>query len=436
MKMTRRDFTKTVAVAGLAGATTALGADRILGTNERVRLGFIGVGGRGTYLLGLALGFDTVEVSAVCDIKPDRLDRALGLVEKSRSKRPAGYSAGPKDYRRLLERDDVDAVVIATPMQAHAVMSVDALNAKKHVLSEVAAALTMDECWSLVHATEKSGRIYMLAENCCYYRQNLMVLRMVGQGLFGDLTFAECGYVHDCRDYVFEAGGQLTWRGELARDHVGNLYPTHALGPVCHWLGINRGDRLVSLVASTSAGKGLEHYVAKKFPADHPARKIQFAVGDTTTTLIRTAQGAVIDLRYDTASARPHPSTTYFTLQGATASYKDDGTQQQIWIEDKSKGYAWEPLAGYTREFEHPLWQQSGEKASQTGHGGADYFVVAQFVEAIRAGRPAPIDAYDAAAWSCIMPLSAASIRAGGAPQEIPDFTRGAWEKRKRMNLS
>ena len=167
MKMTRRDFTKTVAVAGLAGATTALGADRILGTNERVRLGFIGVGGRGTYLLGLALGFDTVEVSAVCDIKPDRLDRALGLVEKSRSKRPAGYSAGPKDYRRLLERDDVDAVVIATPMQAHAVMSVDALNAKKHVLSEVAAALTMDECWSLVHATEKSGRIYMLAENCC-----------------------------------------------------------------------------------------------------------------------------------------------------------------------------------------------------------------------------------------------------------------------------
>jgi predicted dehydrogenase len=346
MEISRRDFAKTVALAGLAGATSALGADRVRGVNDRVRLGFIGVGGRGTYLLGVALGLDVVDVPAICDIDAARLDRALGQVEKSRGKRPASYAEGPTDYRRLLARDDLDAVVIATPMQAHAVMSVDALNAKKHVLCEVAAALTLDECWSLVRAAEASGRNYMLAENCCYYRQNLTVLQMVRQGLFGDRTFAECGYVHDCRDYTFEADGRLSWRGELARDLAGNLYPTHALGPVCQWLGINRGDRLVSLVASTSAGKGLAHYVAKKFPADHPARKIKFAVGDTTTTLIRTAKGAVIDLRYDTLSARPHPSTTYYTLQGATASYKDDGTQTQIWLEGKSKSYAWEPWPG------------------------------------------------------------------------------------------
>jgi len=433
--MTRRDFAKTAALAGLAGATSALSAERIIGAKERVRLGFIGVGGRGTYLLGVALGFDGVEVPAVCDIDAAHLDRAVSLVEKSRGKRPAGYSSGPTDYRRLLARDDLNAVAIATPMQVHAAMAVDALNAKKHVLSEVSAATTMDECWALVRAAEASGRVYMLAENCCYYRQNLAVLRMVRQGLFGDRTYAECGYVHDCRDYVFEGDGRLTWRGELVRDHVGNLYPTHALGPVCQWLGINRGDRLVSLVASTSAGKGLERFVSKKFPADHPARKIKFAVGDTTTTLIRTAKGAVIDLRYDTVSARPHPSTTYYTLQGTTASYKDDGTQQQIWIEGRSKAYAWEPLAGYASEFEHPLWQKSGAKASQTGHSGADYFVMEQFVETVRTGRPAPIDVYDAAAWSCIMPLSAASIRAGGAPQEIPDFTRGAWEKRSPVGL-
>jgi predicted dehydrogenase len=272
----------------------------------------------------------------------------------------------------------------------------------------------------------------MLAENCCYYRQNLMVLQMAQAGLFGDLTFAECGYVHDCRAFAFKPDGSLTWRGELARDFIGNLYPTHALGPVCQWLGINRGDRLVSLTASASPRKGMAHYVSRNFPAGHPAAKTKFAVRDSTTTLLRTAKDAVIDLRYDTCSARPHPSTTYFTLQGVTASYKDDGAAQQVWVEGRSKSYAWEPLAGLAADYEHPLWKRAEQQASKTGHGGADYFVLAEFLDAIRSGRPSPIDACDAAAWSCIIELSATSLRAGGAPVEIPDFTRGAWEKRGR----
>lgn len=429
-KITRRGFLRMGAAASLTATLVRTGWSQQ--PVKTIRLGFIGVGGRGTYLLTLALGFDGVEVSAICDIDSSRLDQAIGLVERARGKRPAGFSAGPTDYRRLLARDDVDAVIVATPMQLHGVMSVDALRVRKHVLSEVAAAMTLDECWALVRAAEESGRLYMMSENCCYYRQNLMVLQMVKAGLFGDMTYAECGYVHDCRALAFKPDGSLTWRGELARDSIGNHYPTHALGPVCQWLGINRGDRLVSLIASTSAQKGSAHYVAKNFGSDHPAAKIKFAVGDTTTTLIRTAKGAVIDLRYDTHSARPHPSTTYYTLQGETASYKDDGTAQQVWIEGKSQSYAWEPLANYAATYEHPLWKRSQAQASQTGHGGADYFVVAEFLEAIRTGRPAPVDACDAAAWSCIIPLSAASIRAGGAPQEIPDFTRGAWEKRSR----
>lgn len=393
-----------------------------------LRLGVIGVGGRGTYHVGLALGFQGVEVTAVCDIDSARVERAAVLVEKAGRSKPATFSSGPKDYRRLLALDTVDAVIIATPVPLHASMAIDALRAHKHTLSEVGAAVTLQECWDLVRASGNSGRIYMLAENVCYYRQNLMIRQMIKAGVFGDMTFAECGYVHDCRALLFNPDGSLRWWGEMARHHVGNLYPTHALGPVAQWLGINRGDRMVSLVAFTSAQKGTARYAKNKFGADNPAANIKFAAGDTTTTLIRTARGAVIDLRYDMISARPHPSTTYFSLQGETASYKDDGTRQEIWVDGKSKSYAWQPLTDFAESYEHPFWKNPTDQARKSGHGGADYFVMAEFLEAIRTGK-SPIDACDAAAWSSITPLSAASIRAGGAPQEIPDFTRGAWAR-------
>ena len=423
-ELNRREFLRTGAAVGVAAGV----GERALGQEpgQTIRLGFIGVGGRGTALLRLALGSVAVEVAAVCDIDESHLNRALDMVQEARGNRPAGYSAGPFDYRRLLERDDTDAVLIATPMLLHAQMSVDSLRAGKHVLSEVAAAATLDECWQLVDAERQTGKTYMLAENCCYFRHNMMLLNMIQQGVFGDLTYAECGYIHDCRPLKFNADGSLTWRGELSRDYIGNLYPTHALGPVAQWLGINRGDRFESLVAVSSRQTGIYQYAAKRFGADHPAARIKFAVGDTTTTLIRTAKGALIDLRYDTCSARPHPTTTHYALQGTTASY--DSTDERIWIEGRSAKYAWEPLSQYEAEYEHEFWQRWAEEAQQSGHGGADFFVIREFVETLRSGRPSPIGAADAATWSCIMPLSAASIRAGGAPQEVPDFTRGGWK--------
>ena len=112
----------------------------------------------------------------------------------------------------MLQRDDLDAVIIATPMQIHAAMSIDAMQAGKHVLSEVAAAMTIDECWGLIHAAEKTGKIYMLSENCCYYESVMAILNMVQKGIFGELTYAECGYVHDCSSLMFEGSGALTWR--------------------------------------------------------------------------------------------------------------------------------------------------------------------------------------------------------------------------------
>ena len=422
----RRDFLQLGAAAGIAAGlrTSALGQD----IPKPIRLGVIGVGSRGTHHLRLALAAG-IEIPAVCDIEQAHLDRAIGIVEKARpGHKPEGYSKGPADYRRMLQRDDLDAVLVATPMQDHGVMSIDAMRAGKHVLSEVAAAMTVDECWGLVRAREETGRIYMLAENCCYWQHTMMIQNMVEKGVFGDLTFAECGYVHDCRFINFAPDGSLTWRGEMARDWAGNLYPTHSLGPVAKWLGINRGDRMVSLVAMAGKGAGLHDFAVNRFPEGNPARKQQFKVGDSVNVLIRTAKGVMIDLRADMFSPRPHPRTTYHALQGLKASYESrlDG----IWIDGRSKTRQWEPLDDYAEEFDHPTWVEDRKKAEGTGHGGADYFCTQAFWNCLRGGDPAPVDVYDAAAWSSIIPLSHKSIVEGGTPQEIPDFTGGEWERR------
>ncbi len=423
----RREFLKGGAAAAAVAASTRVFARAQDQTPRPVRLGIIGVGSRGTWHVKLALGHG-VAIPALCDIKPDHLERAQGIVQQATGKRPDGYGQrGPTDYRRMLARDDLDAVLVATPMQDHATMSVDALKAGKHVLSEVAAAITLDECWALVHAVEQTGNIYMLSENCCYWRHVMAVANMVRQGVFGELTFAECGYVHDCRRLAFQPDGSLTWRGELARDLRGNLYPTHSLGPVAHWLGIHRGDRFVSLAAGDTRQAAMSDYVRKHFPQGNPARNVKFSVGDSTTTLIRTAKGALVDLRYDTKSARPHPTTTYYSLQGISAAYD---SRSGIWIEGRSKDYhSWEPLEKYQAEYDDPLWTAEAGKAAGSGHGGADYFVTQAFYNCVRTGGTPPIDVYDAVAWSSIIPLSIQSIADGGGPVEVPDFTGGKWEK-------
>jgi predicted dehydrogenase len=423
----RRHFLQAGAAAGLAVGLVQSGSAQPSG--KALRIGVIGVGSRGTHLMRLALSTGA-EVPAVCDIDEANLQRAIGVVEKANGgHKPVGYSQGPKDYQRMLRRDDLDGVIIGTPMQVHASMAVDALQAGKHVLSEVAAAMTVDDCWTLVRAAEQTSRLYMLSENCCYYELAMAVQNMIRAGLFGELTYAETGYVHDCRSLLFKADGSLNWRGEMARDFAGNLYPTHSLGPVARWLGINRGDRFVSLVAGCTGQKSIRDFVEKKFPKGHAARAIRFKVADSTSVLIRTAKGALVDLRYDTYSSRPVVSTTYYNLQGVKASL--ESRTKSIWVEGRTKGHQWEPVDPYLKEFEDDLWKKSRAQATGSGHGGIDYFAVGQFLDAARRGGPSPVDVYDAATWSAVIPLSAQSLAQGGSEVPFPDFTQGKWESRK-----
>lgn len=427
--MNRRDFIKSAAVAGVLinmnNVSSGSQSQRV------IRWGIIGVGSRGYALLRTLATMEGAEVTAICDINEENLNRALANMAKQGIKKPVCYTKGPYDYRNMLERDDIDAVLVATPILVHASMAADALNAHKHIISEVPGAFTVDDCWALVEASEKNNAIYMLAENACYFQNNLMIMNMVNLGVFGETTYAECGYIHYFTpDRMANPDGSFTWRGELKKDYFGNVYPTHGLGPVAQWLGINRGDRFESLISMDTGNAAMMDKAVRAFGADDPRAKIKYASKDMTYTLIRTAKGKVIDLQYDSCSLRPHPDTVHYYLQGLKAAYKDEDLETKIYIEERSEKFAWEPLTKYEEEFDAPIWNRWKVQAQGSGHRGADYFEFAHFMDTIRTGKESPIDAYDSAAWSVIAPLSAQSIREGSTVQEIPDFTRGKWKRR------
>ena len=388
--------------------------------NEKIRIGFIGVGSRGTALLKNLLTRADTSVPAICDIDPANLKRAQDLVKEFKGEVPAAFGNGPGDYRRLLARDDVQAVLIATPQEDHARMSIDAMNAGKFAVSEVPACTTLEECWELVRTHRKTKSGYMLLENYRYNEPVMQVANMAAKGLFGELTYAECCYIHEIRDMRFNKDGSLTWRGENVRKNIGDIYPTHSVGPVCGWMGVNRTDRLVSLVTMASKPAALQEYAARRFGKDSPQAKIKFQNGDTNNTLIRTALGRLIAVRYDTASPRPAGMGQY-SLQGTRGSYLSAFGEHKVYIEGRGKPHTWEPLDAYRSEYQHPYWAQRGGEARKSGHGGGDYFVLADMIDAVRTGV-SPIDVYDAATWSSIRPLSALSLERGSAPVDIPDF--------------
>jgi predicted dehydrogenase len=397
-----------------------------------VRLGLVGARRGRAFSGAVAALSERIRVTALCDINNEAL-AAAG--------RDLPDAAAYKDYSDMLDSDVCDAVFVATPLQLHARQAIQALEAGKHVLSEVTAAYTLDECWDLVRAVERSGRVYMLAENYCYMRPNMMIRNMAEHGVFGEITHAEGAYIHDCRGLMFDAQGRPTWRWDLLAKTAGNTYPTHSLGPVSQWMGVNKpgGDRLISTTTYVSQAASRPRYAAGRLGGDHPAAaRDAYARGDSATTLIQTERGAVIVLRVDTGSVRPH-NMTHYVLQGTQASYvspRTDGERHLIWIEGRSPatddGIAteWEDLWRHADEFEHPYWREWGAVADAAGHGGGDFFVIYDFARCILEGAPAPIDVYDAVTWSSIIPLSQESVRRGGAAIAVPDFASGQESRR------
>lgn len=443
MKLSRRNFVKKTALGGIGvtllgktGISEAFSAPTILQDKDDriIRLGFIGVGGMGTNLLRSCLTMQDVDIPAICDIDPKAMSRALTLVEESGRKRPDEYSKDEEDYLNLIIREDIDAVVIATPWLWHTPMCVAAMKAGKHVAPEVWGASTIEECWELVKTAEETGKQCMMLENHCFDRIEMSVLKMVRDGLFGEMLHYECGYCHDLRDVKFRPGaefgpgseGEARWRTVHSQKRNGDLYPTHGLGPIANCMNDNRGNRMVSLTSTASKSRSLSEYVIKRGGKDHANANIDWMLGDIVTTVIKTQNGETVTITHDTNSPRPYSNN--MMAQGTQGLWKyHRGLCNSVYVEGRSPGHQWESWEKYIPGFEHPLWKKFTAEGVRGDHGGSGYLKIRSFIECVKNNIPTPIDVYDTATWIAVTPLSEKSIALGSTPVEFPDFTNGKW---------
>lgn len=396
-----------------------------------LRLGFVGIGDRGSFHLDLCLGLDGLEIAAICDTDAAHLYRAKRWIEEAGKPSPALYDRGETDYLRLCERADLDIVVTATPWHLHAPVCSAAMRAGKHAITEVPVALTVEDCWELVELAEKSGRQCLMLEQDNYSRENLLVLNMIRRGVFGDVFHATGGYVHDLRLVKFDPERE-PWRLQHSIDRNGNLYPTHPLGPVAWWLDVNHGDRLEHLVSMSSKAACLNEYAAHYFGKRHPYATLPMAQGDVNTTFIRTARGRTIVLHFDTNS--PHPHTQELRVEGTKGRFRGNTTDVSL------AGAAWEPLARYQDSHDHAIWSGMDMRKFKTarGHGGgvSTHLLWVRLLRALRTGQAPDIDVIDGATWSVISACSERSVAARGKPVDIPDFSRGRWKSSPPLPLT
>ncbi len=446
--LSRRDFIKTSAAAGAGLALAANMASarpvrfKRYKPNGKLYIGFIAVGGRGRSHLQNVAKYDDVEIPAICDIDPEAIAKSQQILRDHSRKEAAVYTGDDYAFMKLLERDDIDGVIIAAPWLWHVPMAVAAMRAGKYPGLEVSAANTISECWDLVNTYEETGVPMMLLENVCFAREAMAVLNMVRDGLFGEIVHATTGYQHDLREVKFSPGvefgkgakGEARWRTIHSLKRNGDLYPTHGVGPVATWMDINRGNRFVSITSVATKSTSLHHYIVEhpQGGINHPNAKLRWKLGDIVTSTIKTAKGETIVVSHDTNLPRPY--SWGFTLHGNEGVWEGQYEGRRIYIDGKSPKHKWETGADYDKymqKYDHKIWKEEEAKAKGSGHGGIDYFTIKTFLDSVRNEKMPPIDVYDAAAWSTITPLSEASVANNGTPQFFPDFTRGRWVTNK-----
>ena len=452
----RRDFIKKSILGGLAIGTTGLTGCSGQSTGKEketqqttipprqgksmidfrcapiptVRIGVVGLGRGGGAVYRMAR-IEGTAIVAICDLMPKRIESAQKSLKDAGRPEAVVYTGDEEAWKKMCERDDIDLIYNATPWELHVPIALYAMQHGKHAVMEVPASLRLADCWALVDTAEKTQRHCMMLENCCYDFFELATLNMARKDVFGEVYHAECAYIHDLRASKHDKNGYYKmWRLEYSKHHTGNPYPTHGLGPVAQIMGINRGDRFDYLTSMSTNQYGLTLYAENHFGKDSPEARDTYRLGDMNTTMVRTLNGHTIAIFHDTTSPRPYDRIHKISgTKGYAAKYPDE----KIALEPDSHEFLKpEEFKALMAQYEHPLSKYIGEQAKAVGgHGGMDFIMDWRLIYCLRNGLPLDQSVYDAAAWSCIVELSEQSVLNRSCPVDIPDFTRGDWNKLK-----
>lgn len=385
---------------------------------ETVRIGFVGLGVRAKRAVERMMYIDGVRITAICDLVADNVKETLEIIERNGKERPAAYYDA-EGWERVCEYNEVDLVYICTDWQSHARIALHAMQNGKHAALEVPAATTIEDCWNLVDTAERTRRHCIMLENCCYDEFELTLLNMVQKGLLGEIIHAEGSYLHDLRERISsnDDGGRkwANWQVEFMKNHYGNPYPTHGLGPVALAMNIHRGDKMKSIVSISS----------KRIASDDKEGGL---VGNMNSSIITTEKGHTILIQH--CISLPHPYSRSFLLSG-TKGFAQKYPMPHIALDPKGDAaIIGSELEHILELYKHPFidkYKPQGEKLC--GRRWIDFAMDCRLIYCLRKGLPLDLDVYDAAEWSCIVELTQISAINGGTAIEFPDFTRGDWNK-------
>ena len=401
-----------------------------------LRIGFVGLGQRGSMMLRVFLANPNVDVIAVCDVYEDRLDKAESIIKELRNHDVIKY----KKFPQMIQKEKLDAVYVASSWEEHLNQAIICMENHIPVAMEVGGAYSIDECWRLVDAYEATKTPFMMMENCCYDKFETLLINLAKQNKFGEIIHCHGAYSHDLRDEI--SNGNIIRHYRL-RNYISRNcenYPTHELGPISKLLNINSGNRFVSLVSVSSKAKGLEEYIKEGKCSDKTLKGTKFAQGDIVSTIITCENGETITLTLDTTLPG------YYSRQLVVKGTKGCANQEanMILLDDVKKEELWHPYESITRygnnaenlkEYLPKYWRDITPEQIELGHGGMDYFMVATFIDALLKNKDMPINVYDAACWCAITPISEHSIKNGNKSCEIPDFTRGKYKTTRQKDL-
>ncbi|NBH65825.1 Gfo/Idh/MocA family protein [Phocaeicola sartorii] len=408
---------------------------------EVVRVGFVGLGMRGPGAVSRFTHIPGTQIVALCDYEASRAENCQEILKKASMPKAAIYS-GETGYEELCKRDDIDLVYIAADWLHHFPIARCAMENGKNVAIEVPSAMTLQECWDLVNLSEKTRKHCMILENCCYDWYEMNTLNMAQQGVFGEIIRAQGAYIHDLSpfwEHYWKNGenDKLGWRLEYNMKHRGDVYATHGLGPVAQAMDIHRGDRMTTLVAMDT-----KSVIGKELVEQKTGKECNdFRNGDHTTTLLRTANGKVIEIQHNVMTPQPYNRLYQLTgskgfankypVEGYALDAKQlnaSGVQPKI---DNLNAHGFLPKAemdALVEKYQHPILKKYGEIAKEVGgHGGMDFIMDSRLVYCLQNGLPLDMDVYDLAEWCCLAELGQISMDNGCAAVAFPDFTRGEW---------